>query len=684
MPGADRLVELALAVASFHLFLLAVFRRYGLEGLGVPLSFRSPDVVLGVVLLLVAFRVLSNRSRPRPSPRLLERIRPGRWLDGLGLPGLILALVFLSVFWIFHHHGGRLGNDGVMNFIYVRSLVLDGDFDLTNEFEDFVPDKFQIYAEMARVTGTPPDPTNEPGPAFLWAPGFALTHVLVGIARWLGSPIAADGYSYPYINAVSLMGLLYGFAAVALSHRIASRYFDPRLTAVAVSVLWLSSTLYWYTVYEPTMPHATAAFVVAVYLMLWLRVRDEPSARGWVYVALAGGVLLSIQRYLVFLLVAPALTAVSALSRGARPTRQWLVRGAIALAAFVLAASPLLVYNYARTGTFLRLVDVGSFALRYWASPRVGELLFSSRHGLFSWTPAALLAVFGLVVFLAKERRLAAALLLTLSAGVYLLASTWDWYAGYAFGSRRTTEAFVIFAIGFCAAFEFFLRRPRVMAGAFVVALVGWNVVLSGQLKRGELPPMDTFGFAQAASRGAVRWYERLGHPFSIPANWIFAWRYGVSPDRFDWIYGHREYNNLSIDLGTDQDRYFVGRGWSAPESAAGASYRWSSGADSSFLVSLFQAFDYRLRLTVEPSRHPEGAPQAISIRVNGRSVSTVTLAPGWQTVETIVPSDYWSPGLNEITLTYLWTVRAGDVYGGSDPRPIAIRLARLELRIEK
>ncbi|MGH9335906.1 MAG: hypothetical protein ACRD21_19400, partial [Vicinamibacteria bacterium] len=262
----DRLMAVALALLSIHVLLLAVFRRYGFESMGLPLSFRSPGPALVFILLLVGYRVFRNGRPKARSASAARRLHPGNWLDGMGIPGFILTTCLVLVFWLFHNYGGRLGSDGVMNYIYVRSLVMDGDFDLTNEFEDFVPAKFQHIAERERAFGRTPDPTHEPGPAILWAPAFVITHGLVEASRWLGSEIPADGYSYPYINAVSVMSLLFGFVAVAVSYVVARRYFDPRLAAISVCLVWLASTLYWYTVFEPTMPHATAAAAVSVFL----------------------------------------------------------------------------------------------------------------------------------------------------------------------------------------------------------------------------------------------------------------------------------------------------------------------------------------------------------------------------------------------------------------------------------
>jgi hypothetical protein len=215
--------------------------------------------------------------------------------------------------------------------------------------------------------------------------------------------------------------------------------------------------------------------------------------------------------------------------------------------------------------------------------------------------------------------------------------------------------------------------------------LAAWNFSLAGQVRRAEVPQMGTFAFSEASSKTVGRWYEKVGHPFAIPANWIFAWRYGVSPDRFDLVWGHRPYHNLAIDIGSDGDRYFVGSGWSLPErTSSGGTFRWSEGEESSWLINLFQPFDYRLRLAGRAARGGEGFPQRIAVWVNGERAGIVTMPEEPTTVEIGVPARFWRYRLNEIVLQYGFTVRADDLYGGSDPRQIAIQLESLELSIEK
>ena len=653
------------------------------------MTLRNPARALLAVFLLLTARVWLNRRHDLALEPPGERWKLGSWFDGLGNEGLALAAAFLTMTYCFFLFGRRLGGDGTVLFVYVRSLVMDGDLNFTNEFADFVPEKFQFIAD--RALGRAPDPLHEPGPAIFWAPWFLLAHVLVLASRALGSTIPADGYSYPYINVVCFGSLVWAFVAVVLSYFACRRFFPSGLAAAVAILLWLSSTLYWYTLYEPSMPHAVGAAAVSLFLYGWLRLRNTQDAVAWVVTGVGAGLMLSVQRYNVFYLIVLLVSfagylpeVVARVRAKADDRRKGLALPAGAAIAFGLGILPLIVYNLVYSRNSGLPANLAEYAFRFWRNPRIPELLFSSNHGLFSWTPVAYLSVLGLFFLLRKDWRLALTLLLTLAGGVYLLSVTWDWYGGHAFGARRLTEGFLLFALGLCALAEWALARPKLLAVLVVAPLVLWNTLLADQFRRGPVPPsIGTFSFGDVGAGVAVSLHQTLGHLPSFPANWLFASKYGVGPGRFDAIYGHRPYHNLTIDVGSPQDDYFKGRGWSGRETTPdGRTFRWSHGQESSWLVPLYEPYDYRIRLYGQSSRHPDGRDQRLTLVVNGQRVATRSWLPGQDVFQVAVPARFWQEGLNEILFRYGWVVEAGEAYGSADRRPIAVRIERLELTI--
>ena len=646
-------------------------------------------LLLSIVLAgfaLLALRAWRNRTlAPAPSPGL----RPGAWLRRLRFPELVLAGPFLVLLLILSARGGRLEVDGPLLFAQLRSAVIDHDLDLTNEFAEFVPERYQYWAVEARQLGRSPNPTVEPGPAILWAPFFLLAHGLVLLVQLGGAPVAADGYGPPYVNAVCLGSLVWAFVAVILAYRIARRFFSPLLCATCTAAAWLATPLVWYSAFEPGMAHAPAAAAVSAFVWSWLRVRDDPTRRKlWLFLALAGGVLVSIQRYDVYFFLGPAFTLAALLWRTPWPRmlrnrRAWATTAGAVVLTLGLTLVPLIYANLSsRHASLLGESNLVAFTLQNLAHPHVSELLFSSRNGLFSWTPVAYLGVLGLTLLGRRDRGLAASLLLTLAFGVYLLASSYSWSGAWSFGSRRLTEAFAVFVLGLCAVAAQLLARPAALGLLALGGLAAWNLLLAVQVRQGEIPRDDTFAFSEAGARAVRRVYESIGHPPAAPAPWIFAWRYGVSPERFDRAFGREPTTRATVAMGTPADEPFLGRGWSYPESGPdGTSYRWSEGGESSLLVSLAEPREYVLSFRGEPSRHPAGLLQTVAVKVNGRAIRAWTLANGVQTQSMEIDAALWTSGLNEVRFTYGWTVEAGEATGAPDRRRVAWRVERLALR---
>ena len=242
-------------------------------------------LALAVLLGLLAFR----SRRPRAGPHVRAGLAPGRWLAGLGSPGLLLAGVFLGVLLVLPPGSETLGADAGAYFEQLGGFFLRG----------------QPGAH----------PGVEPGAAVLWAPFYLLGHAVAVGARAAGIDVAANGESEPYRHALRLGAAVYGLLAAVFAQRAAVRFVRPLLAAVCAAGFWLGSPLYHYTVAEPLMAHAPGAAASSLLLLLWLRAREAPErGRRWVAVAFVGGLLVTIQRYDAYLLL-PTLLSATAIVR---------------------------------------------------------------------------------------------------------------------------------------------------------------------------------------------------------------------------------------------------------------------------------------------------------------------------------------------------------------------------------
>ncbi len=391
--------------------------------------------------------------------------------------------------------------DEIQYFSYLRSLWFDRDVSFENEYRHFyeagpgaAPGFYETHLALATETGRRIN-FGTIGSALLWLPFYAIADGGVILARALGSGIARDGYSHPYVAAVCYGSAFYGVCALLLSWVAAIEITGARrgsATAAALCV-GIGTPLLFYMYIAPVFAHATSAFSVALFVVTWLRVRRTWSLSGVAWLAASGALMVMVREQDITYIAGPAVDFVI---QHVRVPREAKTRGLVAVAAaavvFGLVFVPQALAYMSLNGRLgpSRLVT----RKMYWNSPHAFEILTSPEHGFFLWTPLAVLALGGLVMCCVRlwkrpsadpERRtpsaraLAAALATMLVAQVYLLGALDSWTSAGAFGQRRFVGATVLFVIGLTALFDAVRSKPvQIVGGMLVVLMVWWNLAL--------------------------------------------------------------------------------------------------------------------------------------------------------------------------------------------------------------
>jgi hypothetical protein len=205
----------------------------------------------------------------------------------------------------------------------------------------------------------------------------------------------------------------------------------------------------------------------------------------------------------VFFLAGPAADFSTRLLRGEAIIR-WIKAAAAGVLAFAIGVLPQVIAYRALNGHHgpSRLVT----RKMLWHAPHGLQVMFSPEHGLFVWTPLALIAVAGLVLLAAgmipargemggtERSRIATCLLLMVALQVYVSGAVDSWTVAGAFGQRRFVALTMILIVGLAAAWTWAAGagagagvpdagRPgavyrRVAFGAAVVLCMYWNLAL--------------------------------------------------------------------------------------------------------------------------------------------------------------------------------------------------------------
>ena len=398
-----------------------------------------------------------------------------RWIsahrDVLVLTGIFLiAAAVLFKPWV---HGA----DGMAYYSWLRSAVIDGDLNTANEYEHFG------YGWIASTTATGyKDNPWAIGSAVLWAPFFLIAHLIV----------RGDGYGPAYFTATSLASTIYAFIGLLLLYRLARELFGSGAALLATFVIWFASPLVFYMYLHPSMAHANDAFVNALFVYTWYRTRSNRKAWGWLLLGATIGLAALVRTQNGLLVLIPAMELLLTLRGDLRSRFAPTASNGVAFGIGLLAAffpqmyvwhkvyDCWLVFNpyHSSTGNTFNPT-----------SPNFINVLFSPHHGLFTWTPALLLAVIGLIPLARRDSRLAMLLAVGFIAQVYIVGGWSAWAGGAAFGQRFLVNNTPAYLLGMAALVDSLCRhvglRALYPAG---VALILWNLGLVAQYVTGMIP----------------------------------------------------------------------------------------------------------------------------------------------------------------------------------------------------
>ncbi len=651
-------------------------------------------LLLGAIALDLAARSVARRSFLQPilgawagpwllvaiaaaAAAVLARRRPTR------ATALLFAVLFAAGAAAQLQLGARLQSDGFYYFAYLRSIAFDGDVNFTNDYKLLgLGDKPHLFQ---------PTPTGYAqsawtiGPAIAWAPFFAAAHGVAARLSTTDPNVSANGTSFPYRQAVCVAGLVYGLLGCWFCSRLAARFYPRPVAAAATIFVVAGSFMLWYIVKEPSMTHAPSMAAVAGFTWAWAATRDRRTPTQWALLGALAGLMTLVRWQNAIFVLLPACDSAAALATAWRTTdrralRRALLDGLLFTACATAAFLPQMIAWRSIYGSWLAVSPIGP-QIR-WGDPHLVDILWSSRNGLLSWSPALYVALAGLIVFAIRRPADGLPMLLAFAAMTYFNATIQDWWGSAGFGGRRFDGTIPLLCVGGAAAATvaagYVQRHPLRAAAAAGAALVLWNLTLMSVANDGivRIGESVSYGDAFAAqARAAHRW---VGNPFTYPASLAFALRNGVSPDRYDLLSANRFLGDPlrpygRIDVGAD-DGWLLEAGWHDREREGHTTFRWAA-REAVVLVPLDHAATLRVQLRLQPLGYAGAPPQQVTLLVNGDAQPVAAVPGGWNTVELTVERRHWRAGVNRVGLRFASSARPADVGLGRDTRDLAAQV---------
>lgn len=557
----------------------------------------------------------------------------------------------------------RISSDGREHFAKMRSLVLDWDVDFSNDQKLF----------PGRGTAA----IYPIGPSLLWAPFYVASHVVAWATHM---PEWRKGVDFVHQRAVGFAGFFYGAIALVLVYKILTKFFSRQAALISALCTMYATFVVYYWLYEASMPHSISIFSTSLFLYVWIQSSDEErTISNWALLGASAG-LMAMGRYqdaflVVVLLPGLIQAVVRLLKSGSWPAILTLFKGYLVAGGFgLLAFTPQLLHWKAIYGSYF-YIPIAEHREMFWFNPSPAHVLWSYNHGLMTWTPIVFLAFLGLAFLIRRQGALAAALILALLIQLYINSACEDWWGSSAFGARRFSCCFCIFAVGLAELIRVAAKRPMIPILGAGTIFVAFNVGLmyrfwSGELPVGEvIPPSVLIG-------GTIDKLRIAGLSPTFPASMIFGLRYRVLPGRYEEILDSGTYSCWAVDFGAQGSDQLLGRGWSVAEHGnRGGTWMWSEGRSSTLLVKLRRPLDYDLVMNVQPYTYPGSpSPQRLKIAVNGNDVTDISLSDDMQEYRVGTSSHVWRQGLNELRFDYGYTKSPSELGISSDSRELSVR----------
>ena len=553
-----------------------------------------------------------------------------RWLDPFRLVLILLAL------WELPSVYGRLGGDGYEYFAFAHSAVFDRDLAFENQF--------------AGLGARPPlteegEPTSRVpiGQALVWLPFLLSAHALAWPASLLGAPVVADGFSAFYLSAITGATYLLGWAGLGLIEHLLRRRLDRASALLAALALLYATPLHFYLVANPFMSHGSSVFVSSAFVVAWLRARDTGARHDWLLAGAIGGLMSLVRAQDGVLLVPPLLGLL--LGRRSGAWRAALAYVTVPMAA-ILAQTVIwrLMYggNFVTTVAWLNLVGGGESSL--------SGVLLSPRHGLFTWTPLAVLCLLGWLPLARREPGVGLGAFLGFGLLVLVNANLADWWGSDAFGQRRLLVLLPLFGLGLAEAMAVVLRRPLWLLAPLFAMLAFWNnqfeYIYNSELAAGKDEPVPLHRLAAAQVEVLQRQVRDADGRW--PASlWVIAW------DNVSGVWMDTRIRGQVVRVGRDPEGLpggFLGPGWFETETEGGVTLRRTRGARASLRLPVRRVAPLRMVVRARSEFAPPD-PLQIHLLWAGEDLGGRPLPMGWTDLTWDVPARLVRAGFNTVTL---------------------------------
>jgi hypothetical protein len=331
-------------------------------------------------------------------------------------------------------------SDGGGYYAHLPCLFIYGDYETTYlkeaeaKGQKAVPPAYLFKNDKGKLFNK-----YAPGVAFVQTPFFLIAYFVADLS---GVPI--DGYSTIFQLFFLIGSLFYSILGFYFLRKILEKILGRDGSFGWLTLFCLSTPILFYAVFSPSMTHAFSFSFFAIFAYLILLLKYEKSTRNWFLTGLVLVILLLIRpTNALVLLTIPFLLG------DWRSVKDLIFSGL--KRAWIWLTPLLFVFSIQLIITRLQ---VGEWKLNNypgegfnWSDPKIFQVLFSFRSGIFVQFPVLMIGFAGLILWIRRSAFSATAFICYFAVVTYVNSSWWCWdYESY-FGNRAFTEHLLFLSI---------------------------------------------------------------------------------------------------------------------------------------------------------------------------------------------------------------------------------------------
>jgi hypothetical protein len=347
----------------------------------------------------------------------------------------------------------------------------------------------------------------------------------------------------PFQIVIYIAALFYLFLSLVFLRKLLRLYhISPINIFIAQLLLVFSTSVIHYAAYEASFSHIYSLFAISAFLFTAKAYFTFNRESYFLWSCLLLGliaILRPVNPIIIFFL--PFLAgSFSGFKNGVLHIfRKPLVLITGIIIALAVVSIQLILW-YLQTGEFV-IYSYQNEGFNF-LSPRMSDILFSYRKGLFIYTPVLLLSLLGLIRLLKHGNYyLAVTWVLFFLVVTYFLSSWNPWYYGASYGMRVYVEFYPVFFVLFALLIENLRISYKTLILVFAFACVTLNIIQAKQYKRFILNwhEMDKASYWRVFLKTS-RVYEGL------------LWKTRFSPDNYRSI-KHMDARDFNIEPGRSE-----------------------------------------------------------------------------------------------------------------------------------